>query len=423
MKTQHTKTAIPTQNLTTAHRKMPRVATAVEPVFIGLDYHKNYSVYCVIDVSGKELHRGRILHATTARDEEGFHELVARWPKARIAFEATMNWQWLHEILEELMAPEDIVVTDAFRTRLIADAQVKNDRIDAAVLAQLLRVGLLAPIHIPARRSRENKALLRQRSFFVVQRTRVRNRIHRLLGAQHEVSLPQCSDLFGTRGLGFLEKLTLPEPDGLLLKQQLEVLKALQLRIRESDAVLKARLKDDPARELIQSIPGMGDILAAVVVNEIDDIKRFASAQKLCGYAGLCPTTHSSGGKTHHGKLFYRCNKWLRWAFVEAAWVAVGCSPYFGEIYKAKRARGKMANTAIVATARRMARIAYQLLTEERTYASDFLTQTNPTAPAQRKLSALPIGGVSKELVVTLRRKPMQSRRKKAKQISPAASV
>ena len=58
-----------------------------------------------------------------------------------------------------------------------------------------------------------------------------------------------------------------------------------------------------------------GRILAAVVVNEVDDIRRFQSAQKLCGYIGLCPTTTSSGGKTYHGKLMRACNKWLRWAF------------------------------------------------------------------------------------------------------------
>jgi hypothetical protein len=63
-----------------------------------------------------------------------------------------------------------------------------------------------------------------------------------------------------------------------------------------------------------------------------------------------------------------RCNKWLRWAFIEAAWVSVGCSPYFADHYKRKRALGKKANTAILSTARRMARIAWQLLTEKRAF-------------------------------------------------------
>jgi len=65
------------------------------------------------------------------------------------------------------------------------------------------------------------------------------------------------------------------------------------------------------------------------VALEIDRIERFPSAAKLAAYAGLVPTTYSSGGHTFHGKLMPQTNKWLRWALVEAAWVAIGLDPYF----------------------------------------------------------------------------------------------
>ena len=103
------------------------------------------------------------------------------------------------------------------------------------------------------------------------------------------------------------------------------------MRIREDEKALEGLLEQSPALQHVRSLPGMGPILAAVVVTEIDGIERFRSAQKLCGYAGLCPSTSSSGGKTFQGKLLPHCNKWLRWAFVEAAWVAIGCSAYFGD--------------------------------------------------------------------------------------------
>jgi transposase len=170
--------------------------------------------------------------------------------------------------------------------------------------------------------------------------------------------------------MSFLNKLKLPAPAGFLLTQQLALLGELALRIREDEKGLAAMVEASPALNHVRSLPGMGPILAAVVVSEIDTIRRFASAQKLCGYAGLCPSTSSSGGKTFQGKLLPRCNKWLRWAFVEAAWVAVGCSPYFGDFYRRKRALGKKANSAILATARLMARITWQLLTQDRDYAS-----------------------------------------------------
>jgi transposase len=120
--------------------------------------------------------------------------------------------------------------------------------------------------------------------------------------------------------------------------------------------------------QIIQSIPGQGPILASLVATETDRIERFRSCQRYTSYAGLAPTTHSSGGKTHMGRMMFQCNRWLKWAFIEAAWVAVGCSSYFGGLYRYHLSRGKKANAAITIVARRMCRIVYQLLQEDRLY-------------------------------------------------------
>ncbi|WP_395740632.1 IS110 family transposase [Prosthecobacter sp.] len=349
--------------MSTQSHTPPAIITE-DAAFIGIDYHKKYSVWHAVDAAGNGLDKGRIEH----HSPHDFKTLVKRWPSVRVVFEASMNWHWLYEVLESAMPAEHIMLANPFKTRIIAEAQVKTDKIDARILARLLRAGLISSVHIPCKATRERKEVLRQRCFFVRQRTMLRNRIHRLIGAQHDLKLPQCSDLFGKKGMSFLEKLTLPAPAGLLLKQQLEMLKGLQQRIKEDEKALEAMMSATDAQQHVQTIPGMGPILAAVVVNEIDDISRFKSAQKLCGYIGLCPSTTSSGGKTYNGKLMRHCNKWLRWAFVEAAWVAMGCDSYFGDLYQKKRAAGKKANTAILCVARRMARIAWQLLTEGRDY-------------------------------------------------------
>ena len=123
-------------------------------------------------------------------------------------------------------------------------------------------------------------------------------------------------------------------------------------------------------------MPGIGPTLAAVIGCEVDAIERFSSAEKLCAYAGVVPTTHASGGKTRHGRLLPFCNKWLRWALIEASWVAIGCSPYFGALYKQHRGRGKKANTAITIVARRMCRIIWQLLHEKRDFEKRSLSPT-----------------------------------------------
>lgn len=394
-------------------KNKPSQVGADEAVYIGIDYHKRYSVYHVLDGRGETLGEGRIEHARA----QDFVELAKRWANPRVVFEASMNWHWLYEELEKHMPCEHITLANPFKTRIIAEAQVKTDKIDARILSLLLRADLVCAVHIPAKETRERKEVLRQRCFFVGQRTRVRNRIHRLLGGQHGLELPQLSDLFGRQGMSFLRKLELPAPAGLLLTQQLDLLEELQVRIAEDEKALKAMMNTSPQLRLLLGIPGVGPIFAAVILNEIDDISRFHTSQKLCGYCGLCPTTTSSGGKTYNGKLMRHCNKWLRWAFVEAAWAAIRVNGSLGELYKRKRAAGKKANTAILCVARRLARITWQILTHEREFTIFPPTQTNQgqPAPGQPASAGSAKGGVSQAGRQT-RRAPAKPR-----QLSPAA--
>jgi transposase len=111
-----------------------------ESSFIGIDYHKRYSVFCVLDAQGKVMERGRIDHLYP----EQFIALVGRWPRCRVVFEACMNWHWLLEILEEVMPREDIVLANAFKTRIIVEAQIKTDKVDARILATCAAISLPA---------------------------------------------------------------------------------------------------------------------------------------------------------------------------------------------------------------------------------------------------------------------------------------
>ena len=149
--------------------------------YVGIDYHKHYSVVCIVNEAGGIVAEERIEHAFPER----FQQLLSVHTPCQVGFEATMNWGWLHEILEEIAGIERIVLANPLHVRLIAAAQVKTDKVDARKLAQLLRAGLLPASHIPDRATRLRKEVLRQRTFWVRQRTKVRNRIHRLLGRQH----------------------------------------------------------------------------------------------------------------------------------------------------------------------------------------------------------------------------------------------
>lgn len=332
--------------------------------YAGIDYHKRYSVVCIIDEVGGLLHTERLEHGYPER----FAALLGGYAPLEVAFEATMNWSWLHELLEETAGIQRIVMANPLHVRLIAAAQIKTDKGDARKLAQLLRAGLLPASHLPDRATRLRKEGLRQRTFWVRSRTQGRNRVHRLLGRQHGLAMPQVTDLFGRKGRTALEKAVLAPPDDLLLRQQLALLDALGEQIRGLETQIASDGALDEAVRLLTTIPGLGSILSNVVATEIDGIDRFGDRASLCAYAGLIPTTSSSGDKTYHGRLVPGCNKWLRWALVEAAWVAVGCSAYFGGVYRHHRARGKKANTAILIVARRLCQVIFRRLKERRPY-------------------------------------------------------
>lgn len=342
--------------------------------YVGIDYHKRYSVVCIINAEGNIIAEERVEHAFAER----FGQLLGAHAPCQVAFEATMNWGWLHELLEVIPQIERIVMANPLYVRLIAAAQIKTDKVDARKLAQLLRANLLPASHIPDRATRLRKEVLRQRTFWVRERTKVRNRIHRLLGRQHGLAMPQVADLFGKKGLSALSKLQLAAPDDLLLRQQMEMLSALARHIRELEEKIALEGKNDEAVGLLGTIPGIGPILSNVLATEIDGIKRFAASEQLCAYAGLIPTTSSSGDKTYHGRLVNGCNKWLRWALVEASWVAVGCDGYFGGFYRHHRARGKKANTAIMIVARRMCQILFCVLHEKRPYQARVWSRSVP---------------------------------------------
>jgi transposase len=281
--------------------------------------------------------------------------------------EACWNWGWLYDLLGEVPQVEEVILAHPYKTRLIAEAQIKNDRIDARVLARLLRGDLVAQSHAPCAATRARKHLLRQRLFWVRLRTMLRNRTHAILDRQRGLERPQLKDLFGPRGQGWMQSVQLPaEGDRPLLAQDLEVMGLLTAKVKELDQLIGQ--SQSPEEKLLESVPGIGRIFSSVIATEIDGIGRFATSAKLCAYAGVIPTTHASGGRVFHGRLLWQCNKWLRWALVEAGWSAIQSSGYFGSIYRAARERGKNANVAVTCVAHRLCQILWLLLTEKRPY-------------------------------------------------------
>lgn len=328
----------------------------------GIDYHKRYSQVDVLDEKGERRAAIRLPN-DRAQVEEFFRSLGE---PCRAVLEAGWNWGVMYDWLEGIDNVTEVQLAHPTRTRAIAAAQVKTDAIDAHTLAQLLRADLIPKAHIPGRQTREFREIVRQRLFLVRVRTKLKNRIHALLGRQH-VEMPGATDLFGARGRKYLSQVELEGSNQDLLAQDLRLLMVLNAEIKSSEELLGKALEGDRRMELLLTAPGLGPILSAVVALEIDEIKRFPTPAKLASYAGLVPTTHSSGGHSFHGRLIRSHNRWLRWALVEAAWVAVRLDPYFRSYYH-QRAKTKRAQTAVIAAARRLLEVIWHMLMEQRPY-------------------------------------------------------
>lgn len=329
--------------------------------FVGVDYHKRFSFATIMGESGEILKQGRLSNSAESvmqfLGEHGGTDCSA-------VLEATRNWCVMHDWLEESCG--SVTLAHALKVRAIAEAKVKTDKIDSTTLAHLLRCDLVPKAHVSSPSARVLKNLLRHRMFLVRLQTMTKNRIHVLIDRHPRVREDRpAQELFNRAGMTWLKHAPLPASDRSILDNELQLLEALQQRIKEADTVLQKTTCDDERVRRLMTIPGIGLFFAMLIVCEIDDITRFCEPKKLHAYAGLVPSTYASGGRQYHGRIIKAGNPYLRWAMIEAVWPALRRDPAMNESYQ-QIARRKGANSAKVAAARRLLTIVYRVLKENR---------------------------------------------------------
>ncbi|HUW19844.1 MAG TPA: IS110 family transposase [Sedimentisphaerales bacterium] len=328
--------------------------------YFGVDYHKKYSQGTIMNEEGKILKQGRFLNHRESVDR--FLDAYGG-DNCLSVLEATRNWTVMHDILEELTS--DVTLAHRLKVKAIAEAKIKTDKIDSTTLAHLLRCDLVPAACVCSPQARIIKNLLRHRMFLVRVQTMVKNRIHVLLDRNPDAhSQRSASGLFTQIGIAELKRIDLPEYERYSLDSELSLLEHLQAQIKQADKMLSNVGSKDRRVKYLMSIPGIGRAFALLIVSEIDDIKRFRTDKKLHAYAGLVPSTYSSGGRTFHGRIIKAATKYLRWSMVEAVWPAIQNDAGMNQFYK-RIANRKGANPA---TARGLLTIVYKILKENREY-------------------------------------------------------
>jgi transposase len=331
--------------------------------YVGIDHHKKSNAITVMDQDGTIIKR-----ITLSNDKNTLDRFFNSIPgPCSVVFESSRDWSVLYDNLEDIA--EEIHLANPYKTRIIAEAKIKTDKIDSEILAHLLRSKMIPKAHIPSKIVRRVRYLLRQRLFFVRLRTMVKNRIHHLVDRNHLGATVTASftDLFGKKGMVFLKEAPLPDSERKLLDEQLSLLEELNRLVKEDDRRIRKLFDKDHRVTLVATVPGLGHLLSALVVYEIDTIDRFLSPKKLHSYAGLVPSTYASGEKSYHGRLTKAGNRYLRWAMVEAVGPAISKDPGLRRYFHQIRVRNGV-NAAKIAVARRLLTIVYRILKEQRPY-------------------------------------------------------
>lgn len=339
---------------------------------IGIDAHKRYSQVSVMQEDGKIIDRQKINN-----DRKSFQEALSGYSGngSKAVLESGWNWGLVYDMVNDCI--DEVKVAHPLKVKAIAEAKIKTDKISADILAHLLRADLIPECYVRDADSQRIQQVLRQRMFYVRVRTMTKNKIHNLIDRQENVreEAQSYTDLFGAKGMQLLRSAEVPVLERKLLDGQLELLEELKTRIAATESILEQLKENDAIVERLKSIPGIGKFFGMLVRHEIDKIERFPTSDKLCSYAGLVPSTFSSGGKTYHGRIIKQGNKFIRWALIEAVVPAITADAELRNFYYSLKAK-KGSNAAKVATARRLLKIVYQVWKENRFYQTKSTSRT-----------------------------------------------
>jgi transposase len=317
---------------------------------VGIDLHRRRSVLVRMAAeTGEQLETVRI-----SNDPEYLQQVMARAGEAPdVVLEATYGWYWAADTLAELGA--HVHLAHPLGVKMFSYRRVKKDELDAADLADLLRMGRLPEAWIAPPATRELRGWVRHRAKLVGLRTSLKNQVHAVLAAAGvQVTM---SDLFGPGGQRLLTTTRLAVESRSRVESLLRLITALDFEIDTFARLVAGRLRADPGYTAIQTIPGVGPLLAAVFVVEIGDITRFARPQQLASWAGLTPKHHESDTTVHRGRITKQGSTLVRWAAVEAV-QRIGGHTRLGQVRDRVGAR-RGRNIGVVAAARELTTLVF----------------------------------------------------------------
>ena len=307
------------------------------PFYCGIDLHANQMYACVVDAGGKkQLHR----NFKTRQADKFFEQIKPFGQDIAIGCESTFNWYWLADACRDRKLP--FVLGHALYLKAIHGGKVKNDKLDSEKLALLLRGGNFATAYAYPKELRATRDLLRRRTHLV--RLKAQTLTHlQIVNHQHNFDPFEKKITYKSNRTGLADRYGDPsvkasvELDVRLADFLHDEIRTLELHIQQS-----AKVDDPQSLFRLQTIPGVGRILAMTMLYELHDINRFATVGQFLSYCRLVKGSHTSNGKSYGSPGRKIGNAHLKWAFSEAVPLLKRCCPEASDfVDRIEKKRGK----------------------------------------------------------------------------------
>lgn len=278
--------------------------------YCGFDSGKKSSQICIVNAKREVVEEKKI-----AMSEGALRRAFKDRKRMRVVIEASTKSFWVADILED--CGHQVIVVDPRRTKAIGSSLIKHDKLDARVLATLCAADVLAPVHRPSERERYDRMPIVVRDALVRTRTKLINTVRCLLDSEGIV-VPAC-------GTSKFVIMTRELPDGLpeaiacAIEPALSTIESLNEAIDETDEAVKVIAESNVDMKRLQTVDGVGPIVAASFVNAIGDPARFRTGRKVGAYLGLVPSLYQSGATDRKGKITKQGNRQTRFALTMAA--------------------------------------------------------------------------------------------------------
>jgi transposase len=319
---------------------------------VGIDLHRQTLVVAAVDDAGAVRPVARIACSDTAAIVRAFEALRP----FRAVIEATGTYRWLYKLLAPLGT---VLLAHPLRLRAMLVRRSKTDRLDARLLADLLRVNQIPLSYIPDDDYQLLRDLVRYRTTLSRQVAQAKLHLRQLLARENADAPYACP--FGPRGLYWFGRQDFGPVGNQVRDHAVERLQWTAGQLAAVDGKMKDLAPRFPRTAVLTELRGVGLFTAMVVVAEFGDVTRFRCAEQAAAYAGLTARVFQSGDKSRTGHISEQGSPWLRWVLVEAAMKLVAADHGLGNFYRriAKRSGAKIAR---VAAARKLAEICYKRL-------------------------------------------------------------